>query len=63
MKKSLGDGDLLGEYRTFVYDGLIFKKSVEFIIGKKALKDKHWFLELIPEEGEISENREIKFEI
>jgi Predicted ATPases of PP-loop superfamily len=39
-----------GEYHTFVYDGPIFKKSVEFIVGKKVLKDKHWFLELIPEE-------------
>jgi uncharacterized protein (TIGR00290 family) len=37
-----------GEYHTFVYDGPIFKKPVEFTIGKKVLKDKHWFLELIP---------------
>ena len=37
-----------GEYHTFVFDGPIFKKSVEFIIGKKVLKDKHWFLELLP---------------
>ncbi len=40
-----------GEYHTFVYDGPIFKKSIEFIIGKKVLKDKHWFLEL-KEKGE-----------
>ncbi|NWF51752.1 MAG: diphthine--ammonia ligase [Nitrospirae bacterium] len=35
-----------GEYHTFVYDGPIFKKPVEFISGKKVLKNKHWFLEL-----------------
>jgi len=49
--KAIGDVDLCGErgeYHTFVYDGPIFKKSVEFIIGKKVLKDKHWFLELLP---------------
>jgi uncharacterized protein (TIGR00290 family) len=49
--RALGDVDLCGEkgeYHTFVYDGPIFKKSVEFIIGKKVLKDKHWFLELLP---------------
>lgn len=37
-----------GEYHTFVYDGPIFKKPVEFTVGKKMLKDKHWFLELLP---------------
>lgn len=36
-----------GEFHTFVYDGPIFQKPVDFILGKKALKDKHWFLELI----------------
>lgn len=35
-----------GEYHTFVYDGPVFKKPVEFIIGKKILKNNHWFLEL-----------------
>ncbi|KPK41544.1 MAG: ATP pyrophosphatase, partial [Omnitrophica WOR_2 bacterium SM23_29] len=35
-----------GEYHTFVYDGPIFKKSIDFSIGKKILKDKHWFLNL-----------------
>lgn len=35
-----------GEYHTFVYDGPIFKKPLEFTAGKKKLKDKHWFLEL-----------------
>ncbi len=37
-----------GEYHTFVYDGPIFQKSVEFITGRKILKEKHWFLEIIP---------------
>lgn len=49
--KALGNIDLCGErgeYHTFVYDGPIFKKSVKFIIGKKVLKDKHWFLEFLP---------------
>ena len=36
-----------GEFHTFVYDGPIFKKPVEFTIGKKISKDKHWFLELV----------------
>lgn len=56
--KALGNIDLCGErgeYHTFVYDGPIFEKPVEFIIGKKTLKNKHWFLELIPEEGARSE--------
>ncbi len=57
--KALGNIDLCGEngeYHTFVYDGPIFKKPVEFSIGKKVLtqplragvglKDKHWFLKL-----------------
>ena len=35
-----------GEYHTFVYDGPIFKKPVEFIIGEKRWREKHWFLEL-----------------
>jgi len=37
-----------GEYHTFVYDGPIFKKPVEFQIGEKRLREKHWFLELRP---------------
>jgi uncharacterized protein (TIGR00290 family) len=56
--KALGNIDLCGErgeYHTFVYDGPIFEKPVEFIIGKKTLKNKHWFLELISEEGARSE--------
>lgn len=48
--KSLPDVDLCGEngeYHTFVYDGPIFKKPVGFIMGKKTLKDKRYFLEII----------------
>ncbi len=37
-----------GEYHTFVYDGPIFKKPVEFIAGEKTLRDKRWFLEILP---------------
>lgn len=47
--KALDNIDLCGEngeYHTFVYDGPIFKKPVEFISGKKVLRDKHWFLEI-----------------
>jgi len=47
--KALGSIDLCGEngeYHTFVYDGPIFKKPVEFIAGEKILKSKHWFLNL-----------------
>jgi len=47
--KALGNIDLCGEdgeYHTFVYDGPIFKKPVDFIMGNKVLKDKHWFLQL-----------------
>jgi uncharacterized protein (TIGR00290 family) len=48
---ALGNIDLCGEkgeYHTFVYDGPIFKRPVEFTIAEKVLKDKHWFLELLP---------------
>jgi len=47
--KTLGAIDLCGEkgeFHTFIYDGPIFKEPVEFTMGKKILKDKHWFLEL-----------------
>jgi len=47
--KTLGNIDLCGErgeYHTFVYDGPIFKKSVKFILGRKVLEGKHYFLEL-----------------
>ncbi len=49
--KAIGDVDLCGErgeYHTFVYDGPIFKNVIEFTVGEKVLKDKHWFLELLP---------------
>jgi len=48
--KATGNIDLCGEkgeYHTFVYDGPIFKKPVEFMMGRKRLKDRHWFLELL----------------
>ena len=35
-----------GEYHTFVYDGPIFRKPVEFSTKRKILKNKHWFLDL-----------------
>ena len=35
-----------GEFHTFVYDGPVFKKTVEFSTGKKVLQDKHMFLEV-----------------
>ena len=49
--KKLGDIDLCGEkgeYHTFVFDGPIFRKPVEFIRGEKVLKEEHWLLELYP---------------
>ncbi len=45
----LGGIDLCGErgeYHTFVYDGPIFKKFVDFTIEKKILRDKRWLLKL-----------------
>jgi uncharacterized protein (TIGR00290 family) len=48
--KTLGNIDLCGEkgeFHTFVYNGPIFKKPVEFTIGEKVLKDKRWFLEIL----------------
>lgn len=35
-----------GEFHTFVYDGPIFRKPIEFTTGKKMLKNNHWFLEV-----------------
>ncbi len=49
--KALGNIDLCGEkgeYHTLVYAGPVFKKPLEFTVGEKVLKDKHWFLELVP---------------
>ncbi|MBW1916767.1 MAG: diphthine--ammonia ligase [Deltaproteobacteria bacterium] len=37
-----------GEYHTFVFDGPIFTKPVDFRVSEKLLRDAHWFLELIP---------------
>ena len=48
--KAIGNIDLCGEkgeFHTFVYDGPIFKKAVEFSFGKKRQKNGHWFLEVI----------------
>ncbi len=50
--KRVSDIDLCGEkgeYHTFVYDGPIFKRPVRFTTGRKVFKDRHWFLEIIPE--------------
>ncbi len=47
--KAMGNIDLCGEkgeFHTFVYDGPIFQKSVEFKLGKKTLQGKRRFLEL-----------------
>jgi diphthine-ammonia ligase len=49
--KALNQVDLSGEkgeYHTFVYDGPIFKRPVEFSVIKKTLMDSYWFLELAP---------------
>ena len=35
-----------GEFHTFVYDGPIFKRPVEFVPGKKVFKNERWFLQL-----------------
>jgi uncharacterized protein (TIGR00290 family) len=48
--KTLGNIDLCGEkgeFHTFVYDGPLFKKPVNFRTGKKIPGDKYWFLEVI----------------
>lgn len=37
-----------GEFHTFVYNGPIFKKPLEFALGQKVLRDKRWFLRLNP---------------
>ncbi len=46
-----GDVDFCGErgeFHTFVYGGPIFKKPVAFTVGEKVLRDKYWFLQLMP---------------
>lgn len=47
--KQLDDIDVCGEkgeYHTFVYDGPVFRKAVEFTSGEKVLKDNHWFFRI-----------------
>jgi len=47
--KDLGNIDICGEkgeYHTFVYDGPIFKKTVNFLVARKFMKDKKWFLKI-----------------
>jgi diphthine-ammonia ligase len=47
--KSLGTIDLCGEkgeYHTFVYDGPIFQKPLEYNIGQITLHDNNWLLKL-----------------
>ncbi len=45
--KNKGKIDLCGEtgdYHTFVYDGPVFKKPVDFRVREKAARDKHRLL-------------------
>jgi len=35
-----------GEFHTFVYDGPMFEKPIDFKISEKRFSDGHWFLEL-----------------
>lgn len=35
-----------GEFHTFVYNGPLFKKPVDFVVGRKIRKDTHWFLKI-----------------
>jgi len=47
--KAIDNVDLCGEngeYHTFVYDGPIFKRPVEFIMTERTSSNKHWFLKL-----------------
>ncbi len=32
-----------GEFHTFVYDGPLFKRPVEFVLGERVCRDGHWF--------------------
>jgi diphthine-ammonia ligase len=55
--KTLNQVDLCGEkgeYHTFVYDGPIFERPVEFSIIRKALMDSNWLLELAPNEKAVT---------
>lgn len=49
--KTFGNIDLCGEggeYHSFVYDGPIFKKPVDWTTGEKVLRNNRWFLEVLP---------------
>jgi uncharacterized protein (TIGR00290 family) len=37
-----------GEFHTFVYDGPIFKKRIEFKVGELVLRDGYWYIDLVP---------------
>ncbi|MFC1977153.1 diphthine--ammonia ligase [Chloroflexota bacterium] len=40
-----------GEYHTLVIDGPLFKQRIEILETEKALRDEHWFLEIL--KGEL----------
>lgn len=35
-----------GEFHTFVYNGPLFKKPIDFLLGERIHKGRHWFLEV-----------------
>lgn len=38
-----------GEYHTFVYDGPIFKRGIEYVVGETIERDKHFiYCDLVP---------------
>ncbi len=45
-----------GEYHTFVYDGPIFKHSVDFTVRNKTLEGKNCFLELLAQDEKQRNN-------
>lgn len=45
-----------GEFHTFVFDGPFFKESLSFSTGEILLKDKNWFLEILPAENRRNTN-------
>jgi len=36
-----------GEYHTFVFDGPLFNQRIEILETNKALREGHWFLEIL----------------
>ena len=36
-----------GEFHTFVYDGPIFKKPINFSLGEKVFRSGYWYIDLI----------------